>query len=391
VFAVDRHSRERVPALTESVMLNRRQSDPAFLPALRNVTWPRGDDPVSRHAIANFTRFASIENPLGASPRARAAIVEAQANLHSHPSVTAADLRQGLARWFGHGLTSEQFVTGNGAGDVLTMVARAFLEPGDEAILCPPTFMLYEMLTRAAEATPVFVPLEAPAYHYNLDAVLAAVTPRTRLIWLCTPNNPTGGIIPAAGLDAFLAQLPSGIIVVLDEAYQEYVTDADRSGSLEHVREGRPLLVVRSFSKIYGLAGLRVGYGCAPVGLAGRIRRLSPPFHPSSVKLAGALAALDDLDHVAYSRALVDTERPFLYRGLAKLGLSFVTSAANFVCFDPQTDPQALCDELLKEGVSVRPLSAFRMPTHIRVTVGTYSENARFLDALGHALRRLKA
>ncbi len=347
-----------------------------------------------KYGLAEIIKQASNENALGPSPLAVEAMQETLANIHRYPPVADDELRAKLASTLSDGgLSEECFITGNGSCDVLAMIARAFVyEAGDEAILCPPTFQLFEIVVNICGGKCVFVNLKDD-FTYDPPRVLDSITDRTRLIFLCNPNNPTGTMITRAELDDFLAQVPSCVLVVLDEAYWEYADPQVFPDALAYVREGRNVLVTRTFSKVYGLAGLRIGYGIAYEELAQYVRRLRVPFHLNSVAMHGALAALDDREHVEKSVQHNRVEREFLYAGLNDLELPHARSQANFIIVKPGYDPQLIYERMLEKGVIIRPMAAFRAPDCFRITVGTRAENAHLLQVLGEvmgALRRIE-
>lgn len=343
-----------------------------------------------RYGLDSVIKLASNENPLGPSPKALAAMREVLPNISRYPPVADDSLRERLAATLGHGLTPENFVTAKGCGEVLGMIGRAFVRKGDEVIICPPTFLLYEIFTKMNGGQCVFVELEGKEFRYNLDKVLDRINDRTRLIFICNPNNPTGGILTQKEMDRFLAQVPPHVIVIIDEAYCHFVTEDDFPDSLAYVQQEHNVIVTRTFSKVYGLAGLRVGFCVARQELAQYLRHLALPFHIDVLALAGAMAALGDQEHVEKTVQLIAVEREYLHSGLAALDLDYIPSQASFISFDAGCDPQLIYEEMLKEGVIVRPMGSFRLPTHVRVSVGTREENERFLAALRRTLDGLK-
>lgn len=345
-----------------------------------------------KYCLAEVIKQASNENALGPSPLAVKAIQETLLNIHRYPPVADDELRAKLARVLTNGdLSAECFITGNGSCDVLCMITRAFIcEKGDEAIICPPTFELYQIVVKICGGNCVFVNLKDD-FTYDLSRVLGSITDRTRLIFLCNPNNPTGTVLDPAELDGFLAEVPPCVLVVIDEAYREYVDPELLPDTLAYIREGRNVVSVRTFSKVYGLAGLRIGYGIAYEELAQYIRRLRVPFHINAVSLRGAIAALDDQEHVERSVQHNRVEREFLYAGLDELELSYARSQANFILVRPGYDPQLIYERLLEKGVIIRPMAAFGAPDCFRVTVGTRAENERFLQALGEVMSALRS
>ncbi len=330
--------------------------------------------------LARIIKLASNENPLGPSPKALAVLADAAATLHRYPDGGGYKLRTGLAdRWK---VSLDQVILGNGSDEILSMLARAFLSPGDDAVMADNTFVIYKMEVTAAHGTPVIVPLKDG--RHDLDAMAKAVTPRTKLLFVCNPNNPTGTMVSAAEIDALMASVPSHVIVVFDEAYCEYVRDPHFPDSLGYVRQGRHAIVLRTFSKIYGLAGLRIGYGVTTSEIAGYLNRVRPPFNANSLAQRAALAALGDEEHVAKSRAMNQAEMASVRAGLAALGLKPLPSEANFLYFDAGRDGRVLFEALLREGVIVRHIEG----NHLRVTIGLPEENRHFLQALKTVLGR---
>jgi histidinol-phosphate aminotransferase len=343
------------------------------------------------YGLEEICKLASNENALGPSPLAVEAMQKTLANVHRYPPVADDELRAKLASTLSDGsLSEESFITGNGSCDVLAMVTRAFLcEEGDEAIICPPTFVLYEIVVNICGGKGVFVDLKDD-FTYDLPRVLGSITDRTRLIFLCNPNNPTGTLIDRDELDDFLAQVPSSVLVVIDEAYWEYADPELLPDTLSYIREGRNVLSVRTFSKVYGLGGLRMGYGIAYEELAQYLRRLRVPFHINAVSMQGAIAALDDQEHIEKSVQHNRVEREFLYAGLEDLELPYARSQTNFILVRPGYDPQLIYERLLEKGVIIRPMAGFRAPDCFRITVGTRAENERLLRVLGDVMETLR-
>jgi histidinol-phosphate aminotransferase len=329
--------------------------------------------------IARAVKLASNENPIGPSPKALAVLSDAAVALNRYPDGGAHRLRTALAeRWK---LTIDHVILGNGSDEILGMLARAFLSPGDEAVMADQTFVIYKMEVTAAHGVPVIVPLQD--YRHDLSAMAAAVTPKTRLLFVCNPNNPTGTMVDAVAVDRLMACVPHGIVVVFDEAYYEYVQHRSFPDTLRFVKQGRHTIILRTFSKIYGLAGLRIGYGLTTPDIAGYLNRVRPPFNANSLAQRAALAALQDEEHVAQSRSLNQSEMAVLREGLTTLGLRPVPSEANFLYFDAGRDGRQVFQCLLRQGVIVRHIDG-RM---LRVTIGLPEENRRFLQALEQVLR----
>jgi histidinol-phosphate aminotransferase len=328
--------------------------------------------------LARVIKLASNENPLGPSPKALAVIPEGVATLHRYPDGGAFSLRESLAnRWK---VTVDQVIVGNGSDEILGLLARTFLSPGDEAVMADHTFVIYRMEVMAAHGKAVVVPLVQ--WRHDVKAMTAAITERTRLIFICNPNNPTGTMVSAEEVAQLLARVPEHVVVVFDEAYFEYVRSSQFPDSMAYVRQGRNAIVLRTFSKIYGLAGLRIGYGVTTPEIANFLNRVRPPFNANSLAQRAALAALDDDEHVAKSRAVNQAGMEQVVSGLRGLGLAPIPSEANFVYFDVGRDGRQVFESLLRVGVIVRHIEG-RM---IRVTIGQAAENTAFLTALGEVL-----
>ena len=326
-------------------------------------------------------KLASNENPLGVSPLALRAIHSAIADLARYPDGNGFELKQALAKRYG--VDMAQIVLGNGSNDVLNAAARSFLAPSLEAVYSQHAFAIYALEIQYTGAKGIEVP--ARKFAHDPKAMLAAITPRTRMVFLANPNNPTGTLIGAADLHGFLRAVPPQVIVVLDEAYNEYILPAERSDSLAWLEEFPNLIVTRTFSKAYGLAGLRVGYAFAHPDVADLMNRVRQPFNVNSISLAAAAAGLDDHDFVHRSFELNQAGMRQLTAGLTKLGLSYIPSAGNFVSVNVK-DGARVFQRLLQRGVIVRPIGAYGMPEYLRVSIGLKSENARFLDALAQSL-----
>jgi len=328
--------------------------------------------------LTGAVKLASNENPRGPSPKALAVLSEAAKTLHRYPDGGAYRLRTALAeRWK---VSPAQVVLGNGSDEIIGMLVRAFLPPGDEAIMADQTFVIYHMEVTASHGRPVVVPLRG--FRHDLSAMANAVTPRTRLLFLCNPNNPTGTMVTAVEVETLMARIPEHVIVVFDEAYYEYVQAPDFPDSLGFVKRNRNAIVLRTFSKIYGLAGLRIGYGITTAEIAGYLNRVRPPFNANALAQRAALAALDDEEHVTRSRQMNRSEMAVVRAGLETLGFRPVPSEANFLYFDCGRDGCAVFQALLREGVIVRHIEG-RM---LRVTIGLPEENIRLLEALKKVL-----
>ena len=329
--------------------------------------------------LARVIKLASNENPLGPSPKALAALVGGHESLHRYPDGGAYRLRQALAdRWK---VSLDHIILGNGSDEILGLLARTFLAPGDEAVMADQTFVIYKMEVTAAHGKAAIVPLVN--WTHDLDGMAKAITPKTRLVFLCNPNNPTGTMVAADAVARFMAQVPENVIVVFDEAYLEYVRDPHFPDSLQYVTQGRNAIVLRTFSKIYGLAGLRIGYGITTPEITNCLNRVRPPFNVNTLAQRAALAALGDDEHVAKSRAVNTAGMQQLERGLRTFGFTAIPSQANFVYFDVNREGRRVFDALLREGVIVRHIEG----TMLRVTIGQPDENDAFLGALKKVLQ----
>jgi histidinol-phosphate aminotransferase len=330
--------------------------------------------------LSRVVKLASNENPIGPSPKALAVLSEVAAALNRYPDGGAHRLRTVLAeRWKVH---VDQVILGNGSDEILGLLARAFLAPGDEAVMADETFVIYKMEVTAAHGVSVEIPLKEG--RHDLRAMAEAVTEKTKLLFVCNPNNPTGTAVGKGDVDALMARIPEHVLVVFDEAYYEYVRLGDFPDTLRYVAQGRNVIVLRTFSKIYGLAGLRIGYGLTTAEITDYLNRVRPPFNANSMAQQAALAALHDEEHVASSRALNGTEMDKVRAGLEALHLKPLPSEANFLYFDAGGDGRRLFEALLREGIIIRHI---RGPM-VRVTIGLPEENQLFLTALRRVMRR---
>jgi histidinol-phosphate aminotransferase len=326
---------------------------------------------------SEVVKLASNENPLGPSPRGMAAAARELERVHRYPDSEAPSLRGALAKRLGVGV--EEVVVSNGSNELLELLVRTFCAGGEHVVFGEPAFVVYRLACLAQGAPHTAVPLAAGHVH-DLPAMAQAVRPDTRLVFIANPNNPTGTYVGRRELERFLRSIPPEVIVVLDEAYIEYVDAPDFPDGLT-LRSVHPrTVVVRTFSKIYGLAGLRVGYAVMPAELAGYIHRVRAPFNVNSIAQAAGVAALDDAEHVARTRALNLEEKAFVGARLERLGVRVVPSQANFLLIDVGRPAQALYDALLQHAVIVRTVPP--LPSMARVTLGTRAENERFLAAL---------
>lgn len=342
--------------------------------------------------LSGSIKLASNENPLGPPPASVAAAQAAAADVGWYPDGGAFALKRALAERYG--VVPEAITVGNGSNDVLVMVAGAYLGPGSNAVFAEHAFAVYALATQAAGAESRVVPARPadgpqPLGH-DLAALAAAIDPRTRVVFVANPNNPTGTWCGAAELADFLERVPADVLVVLDEAYAEYVTAPDYPDALPWLARYPNLLVTRTFSKIHGLAGLRVGYALSDPAVAEVLNRVRQPFNVGSVAQAAALAALAAADHVARSRALNTAGREALRAGLAAFGWRVPESMGNFVLADTGGAAQPWYDGLLRRGVIVRPVANYGLPRHLRISVGLPEHTARLLDAVAAVRRELQ-
>jgi histidinol-phosphate aminotransferase len=334
------------------------------------------------YGISNAIKLASNENPLGPSPKAVAAMQEAAPKMALYPEDTCFYLKRDLAAHLG--VPEDWLMLGNGSDEVLHCVGLAFLSPGDEVLQADPSFVMYETNTHLNGATPVVVPLKN--HRFDLDAMASRLSDRTKVVFICNPNNPTGSIVTKDELSAFMEKVPPKAIVVFDEAYVEYVESPSFPDTLEYVRQGRNCVVARTFSKIYALAGLRVGYGIAPPHIVRYLQQVRPPFNVNTMAQVAARASLADPDQVARSRRVNSEGKRFLYAAFERMGLQYVPTEANFIWVDTRVDSRAVFEGLIRRGVIVRTGDVFGMPTFIRVTIGVQEQNQRFVEALEELL-----
>jgi len=334
------------------------------------------------YGVRNAIKLASNENPFGPSPKALAAAHTALADIQRYPDGNGFALKAALAKQLGVELA--QITLGNGSNDVLEFAARGFATPEHEIVFSAHAFAVYPIAAQAVGAKAVITPVKN--WGHDLAAMRAAVNARTRVMFIANPNNPTGAWLPAAELEAFLLDLPEHVIAVVDEAYFEYVNEPAYRSMLPLVARCPNLVVMRTFSKAYGLAGLRVGYAVSSVAVADVLNRVRQPFNVNSVAIAAAAAALQDQEHVRRAVVMNRDGMRQITQGVVQLGLGFIPSAGNFVCIDFGRLALPLYDKLLREGVIVRPVANYGMPNHLRVTIGLPEENQRFLDALKNIL-----
>ena len=327
--------------------------------------------------IKNIIKLASNENPLGASPKALA-VLKKPGDLSRYPDGNGFRLKTALADY--HSVHADQITLGNGSNEILELIARAILIPEHEVIFSEHAFAVYPLVTQAIGARAVVVP--AKEWGHDVDGMLTAITQNSRLMFIANPNNPTGTWLKKAELRCLLESVPEDLIVVVDEAYFDYVQEADYPDCIKWLTDFPNLLVTRTFSKAYGLAGLRIGYGVAHRDLADLLNRVRQPFNINSLALACAEAALDDRAHVQKTVSNNQAGMRYLTDVFKQMALDYIPSAGNFVCIDFRRPARDIYNRLLHEGVIVRPIDNYGMPNHLRVTIGREEENKRFIEAL---------
>ena len=338
------------------------------------------------YGLTDVVKMASNENALGASPLAVEAARQALAEAHLYPGTADRDLRRRIAQSVDQGLDERHVILGNGATDLIRMLAQAFVFGGGEMLTASVTFPMYFVSTSLAGGVSVRAPL-TPDMALDLDAMAERIGPETRLCYVCSPNNPTGLTVRKAEFDAFLARVPEHVVVVIDESYRGFVEDDDPPDPWPHILAGRNLIVLRTFSKLSGLANLRVGYAFSTPEIIDYLARAQMPFHVNTPSLAAAMASLDDDEFHANSRAHVLQERKFLGQALTALGIRWLPSQANFMLLTHlPLDAEGCFEALLRRGIIVRPMGGWGVPNAIRVSLGTRRDNLRFLAALREML-----
>jgi histidinol-phosphate aminotransferase len=330
-----------------------------------------------------WVKLASNENLLGPSPKAVEAIRDELPNTHLYPDGPCTILRAAMAKKFA--IPEEMIVISNGADNLILMVANAFVNDGDEVVMADPTFSVYTNVTQIMGGKPIKVKLRD--FTHDLEAMLNKVNRKTKLVFICNPNNPTGTTVSLELFNYFLSKLPKRVIVVLDEAYGDFVEDAFYPNGLDYLKAKNPMMVLRTFSKVYGLAGLRIGYALGREDLIHCLYQVRDPFPVHRLAQVAAVAALHDEDHVIRSIQLVYEGRRYLYKELDKMGLSYVPSQANFIFIDFKRNSEEVFQGFLREGIIVRPGKVWGYPTFARVTIGRMEDNQKFIKALKKMLK----
>lgn len=330
--------------------------------------------------IRDSVKLASNENPLGPSSLVLQEIINDLTNtkstvsLNRYPDGSGYYLKQALSQKLS--VSQEEIILGNGSNEIIDIAVRTFLQPGDDAVMADPSFVVYPMSTQAQGGNALQIPLKN--YTHDLEAMADAVTPGTKIVFVANPNNPTGTMNKKPEFDNLMKKIPQGVLVIVDEAYCEYVTEPDYPDSMRYLRDGREILILRTFSKIYGLAGLRIGYGIGGQELIAEMNKLRPPFNTSALAQKAALWALEDEGHLLKTREINEQGKKYLYKELDSIGMNYVPTEANFIYMPLKQNALTLYTSLLKQGVIVRPVGQHE----IRVTIGLPEENKRFIDAL---------
>ncbi|MBO8126695.1 MAG: histidinol-phosphate transaminase [Firmicutes bacterium] len=330
------------------------------------------------YGLTDIVKLASNENPLGPSPKAASAISKALSELHLYPDGGSVDLKNALAERFN--VEPNWITVGNGSDEIIKRLAETFLTPADSIVVAKPTFSEYKFAAQLMGAEIVEIPCQKG--RLDLPLMAAAVSENTKLVFVCNPNNPTGTIVSKAEVERFLSEVPQDVLVVFDEAYAEYVDSEDYLSAVNYLKEYPNVVVLRTFSKIYGLASLRIGYALADPEVISLVEKAREPFNVNRLAQIGALAALADTEHVERSRRVNQEGKKQLAAGFAKLGWRPLDSQTNFMLVETFQDCRRLFQDLLKKGIIIRPADIFGLPTSIRVTVGTEEQNAAFLAAV---------
>ncbi len=325
--------------------------------------------------ITGSIKLASNENPLGPSPLAIKALRKGIRSLNRYPDGSCYYLKEALSKKLN--VTPDEILIGNGSNELIEFAVRTFLSPGDEAIMAHPSFVVYSMIVQAGEGKNIIVPLKN--WRHDLDAMASEITEKTRIVFIANPNNPTGTINTKAEMDSFMERLPDGVLIVVDEAYYEYVASPDYADSMKYFRKGRDILILRTFSKIYGLAGLRIGYGIAKASIVWEMNKVRQPFNVNSLAQKAACAALEDEKHLARVKRINEKGKKYLYKQFKAMKINYIPTEANFIYIILENDTAfQLYNDLLKLGVIVRPMG----PREIRISIGLPRENKRLIEAM---------
>lgn len=322
--------------------------------------------------ISNSIKLASNENPVGPSPKALEVLRNAMGDINRYPDGAGYYLKNLLSEKLS--VSQDELILGNGSNELINIAVRTFMQDGDEAVMAVPSFVVYAMAVQAVGGKSIQIPLKQ--YTHDLEAMAGAITPKTKMLFIANPNNPTGTMNKNDEFERMMDRVPETVLVVIDEAYYEYVTDRDYADSMRYLHTKKNVLILRTFSKIYGLAGLRIGYGIGKKEILNDMNRLREPFNTNSLAQKAAIAALDDTEHISHSRNINEAGKTYLYSELDSLGVPYVPTETNFL-FIPVENAMAVYEKLMTRGVIIRPMG----PHAIRVTIGLAEENERFIEA----------
>lgn len=332
--------------------------------------------------LENVLKMASNENAIGPSHEAVEAIVEALGEINRYPDSGGYYLKQALCPKLG--ISENQVVFGNGSNEIIELVTRTFLRAGEEAIIASPSFQVYNLLITVVGGIPKSVPLKG--FRFDLDAMLAAVTSKTKMIFIDNPNNPVGCHITAEEFESFMSRVPDGVIVIADEAYYDFIEGESYPDSVSYIDKGYPVIAMRTFSKMYGLSGLRIGYGIAHPDAVAWMNKVRQPFNCNSLAQAAAVGALGDNLYVEETRKYTREGKKYIYAQFERMGLEYIPSSTNFILFDSGKKGKDVFLAMQKRGVIIRAMDSYDMPSYLRVTIGREEENKRFIEVLEQAL-----
>jgi histidinol-phosphate aminotransferase len=334
--------------------------------------------------ITDCIKLASNENPVGPSPKAVEAMEKAIHQANFYPDGGCFYLKNALSKKYG--VTPAQIIVGNGSNEVIEIFMRTVLTPADDVVISQYSFIVYKLIAQAMGVKAVFVPVKQD-YSHDLDAMVDAITEKTKIVFVDNPNNPTGTLVKREAFDKFMRRVPERVVVVADEAYDDYVEPEIFPDSLHYLKTGRRIVILKTFAKIYGLSGLRLGYGFAPDELVDAMNRVRQPFNVNAIALAAGLAALSDDEHVRKSQEINEKGKAYLYKAFEEMGISYFPTYGNFMTIDTGQDAGPVYEALLKLGVIVRPIKGYGLPNHLRMTIGTAEQNTRLVESLKKVLK----
>ena len=359
------------------------KTDINFKPYIaQNIPYKGGSTRGEKTEYKKIYKLSSNENLLGASPKALKAIKKNLSSLHEYNFLDDVPFRDALACAFDYSIESGQFFSANSGNEILDLVCRGFLEPGDECILSTPGFLAYKSFANVAGASVIDVPLHPKNYALAVENILQAVTEKTKLIFISSPNNPTGSIVTTTEMDRLIKDLPPHVIIVYDEVYHHYVDHPNYARSIEYIRKGYPIIGIHSFSKAYGLAGIRLGYAFSTLEIIQYLRQLRRPFMINTLSMEAGIAAIGDYEHIQITTELIEKEKAWLYAELNRYGISYWPSHANFILFRSPYEMRHFAADMLRSGVMLRTGEVFGAEGCIRVTIGNREANNAFINVL---------